>query len=296
MTENRNSRLKKALKDAKISQEKLGEALGISSQAVSERLNKDQDVDSIEFVTAVATLTDYRPEWLLTGSGAKRKTDIPQIGDGEVIHIGNVKEPRNQVRENEMDYMKGKIIRPITVVVDRSGKELIPYVAYRAQAGYTKGYGDSQYLEKLPAFALPIMKDNATYRMFEVHGDSMLQIGGGGLHDGDVVIAQYVEDFFAMRDNRVYVVVCESGVIVKRCLNRLKEKEPVLVCNSDNKNGNFKPIIVRPHEIIEVWELKSFISRQLSFSTDLWTMINDLQVQQARLAEKVEAIETKRLK
>jgi hypothetical protein len=71
-------------------------------------------------------------------------------------------------------------------------------------------------------------------------------------------------------------------------LNRLLEKDnSVLVCNSDNKNGQYPAIILRPHQLLEVWELKAFISKQLSFSTDLWTMLNDLQVQQALMSEKL---------
>ena len=43
--------------------------------------------------------------------------------------------------------------------------------------------------------------------MFQVSGESMLQLGGGGLHDGDIVIGQYLEDIFSLRDNRVYVII-----------------------------------------------------------------------------------------
>ncbi len=132
--------------------------------------------------------------------------------------------------------------------------------------------------------------------MFEVDGDSMLQMGGGGLHDGDIVIAQYVEDITSMRDNRVYVVISREGVVVKRCLNRLKEMEnPILVCKSDNKNGQYPDIIIRPHEIIEVWELKAFISKQLSFATDIWQTLNDVQVQMALMDDKIKRIENQRL-
>lgn len=39
-----------------------------------------------------------------------------------------------------------------------------------------------------------------------------------------------------MRDRRVYVLITTDGVIIKRVLNRLKDKtNPILVCQSDNK-------------------------------------------------------------
>src|SRR5688500_14253664 len=62
---NRNLALKRALEIKNVSQEKLAKRLGISSQAVNERLNKDQDVDSLTFIDAVAELTGYTREQLI---------------------------------------------------------------------------------------------------------------------------------------------------------------------------------------------------------------------------------------
>jgi transcriptional regulator with XRE-family HTH domain len=53
----RNSLLKKALDEANISQEKLAEELGVTRAAVSDRLKKDEPVDSIRFIKAVCKLT-----------------------------------------------------------------------------------------------------------------------------------------------------------------------------------------------------------------------------------------------
>jgi transcriptional regulator with XRE-family HTH domain len=57
---NRNILLKNALDAAGISQEKLAVELGVSRAAVSERLNKDVKIDSIDFVLAVCKLTGHR--------------------------------------------------------------------------------------------------------------------------------------------------------------------------------------------------------------------------------------------
>ncbi len=132
--------------------------------------------------------------------------------------------------------------------------------------------------------------------MFQVDGDSMLQLGGGGLHDGDIVIAQYTEDILSIRDNRVYVIVSVDGIFVKRCLNRLKEQQnPLLVCNSDNKNGQHPPRILHAHEILEVWELKAFYKQDSSsFNTDLWQVLSDLQFQQAVMNDKIKDLEKER--
>jgi len=191
--------------------------------------------------------------------------------------------------ETSEHYLRGDSIRPVTVTVDRTGKELITYVPVRAQAGYRKGFGDPHYIEKLPAYSLPI-NVSGTHRMFQVDGNSMRQLGGGGLHDGDIVIASYVEDIFSLKDGRVYVVVSTEGIIIKRCINRLLTEDKVLVANSDNKSGEYPPIILHPHEILEVWELKAYISKQLSLATDLWDVLNDMQVKMALLDDEVKQL------
>jgi len=60
-------------------------------------------------------------------------------------------------------------------------------------------------------------------------------------------------------------------------------------------NGQHKDIIVRPHEIIEVWELKAFISKQLGFATDIWDLLNRVESQVALMNEKIRRIEEERL-
>lgn len=289
MTE-RNIRIRQAI-DSRSSQQKVGDRLGISRQAVNMRLTADKDIDSIEFIEAVSELTGYSAIELLYGDTKGTSNSVPRLARDIAYSMAHPDDmpPANLAREDESinkDYLTGKNIRPVTVTVDRTGKELITYVPVRAQAGYRRGFGDPQYIEKLPAFSLPI-NVLGTHRMFQVDGNSMRQLGGGGLNDGDIVIASYIEDIFSMKDGRVYVIVNTEGVIVKRCINRLLTADRVLVANSDNKSGEYPPIILHPNEILEVWELKAFISKQLSLATDLWDIVNDLQVKQAMMDDEL---------
>lgn len=271
----------------KISTKELAGYLGITDSRVRQKL-ADNIWDSISELTAISDHTGYSFNWLAQGIGPEPESEAMDA-------LENKKHFSNVVNENPLKYLQGKSVRPLAVTVDRSGNELITYVPVRAQAGYQKGHADAHYIERLPAFSLPILK-TGSYRMFEVDGDSMTQLSGGGLRDGDIVIAQYVEDITSIRDNRVYVIISKEGVIVKRCLNRLKEKEnPILVCKSDNLNGQYPHIIIRADEIIEVWELKAFISKQLSFGTDMWQMLNDVEVKLALMEDKIKRIEEQKL-
>jgi transcriptional regulator with XRE-family HTH domain len=291
----RNQRIKDALRAAGVSQEKLAERLNITQAAVGKQLNKEGDIDSIDFIFTVADLTGRTPAYLMSGDMPAHREEALNAGlkyfhEKENL-LGDVSQPGSVQFE---EYLKGGTVRPVVVTVDRTGRELISYVPVRAQAGYRRGFGDPHFVEKLPAYSLPI-NVSGTHRMFQVDGNSMRQLGGGGLNDGDIVIASYVEDIFSLKDGRVYVIVSTEGVIIKRCINRLLKDDRVLVANSDNKSGDYPAIILHPPEILEVWELKAYISKQLSLATDLWDIINDLQVKQALMADDLKQLKENKL-
>lgn len=170
--------------------------------------------------------------------------------------------------------------KPVLVTVDKSGTDNIVLVPTKAAAGYLVGHHDPEYIESLPAFGVPTIQ-NGLFRAFEVQGYSMLAEEGRGLYPSDIVIAQFVEHPQEVRDSRVYVVISkEEGIIVKRCLNRIRENNK-LICNSDNKNGEYPPIILETEQIDEIWEFKAVISRQIPKPGDLFSRLNNLE---ARLA------------
>lgn len=268
-----------ALSRAGKSQSELAKRLGKQTGTVSEMLGKDTDIDSIQYVQATAELTGYRFEWLRTGNGPETEA-----------------EPTSEVNDVSIKYLNGDHVRPVAVTVSASGQELVSYVPVKARAGYMRGYADPHFIERLPAFSLPgVIKDQATYRMFEVEGDSMRQLGNKGLISGDIIIARYVEDVFTVRDNRVYVVITPEGIAIKRILNRLKDKEsPCLVMMSDNKSGDYATYLVKPKQILEVWEAKKVISSDFSFDTDLYQIIGDIQAEQAKLKEELHTLKQKK--
>lgn len=259
----------------------LARHLNRSQPSVSERLQGEGEIDSVSFLQGVSDITGYHFDWLRTGEGPEIK------GNGQSVTVRY----DDDLEADITPYLKGRNIRPIAVTVDRSGNELITYVPVKAQAGYRRGYHDPQFIQKLPAFSLPILiSQTSTHRMFQVDGNSMRQLGGGGLNDGDVVIASYVEDIFSLKDGRVYVVVTTDGILIKRVINRLLTADKVLILNSDNKSGEYGPIIVHPNEILEVWEYKAHISRRLEFSVDLWEALNELQAKQAIMEDQLKQL------
>lgn len=171
---------------------------------------------------------------------------------------------------------KDRIIHrmPLVVTVDTEGNENVVLVPVRARAGYLNGYADPSFIEKLPAYRLPGL-NNGTFRLFEVEGLSMYPT----MHGGDLVIGQNVEQLQDIRDDRVHVVVTKNdGVVVKRVLNRIR-KDGKLILKSDNyKDRDMYPSIVcDPDEILEVWYVIGFISRQMRPPAEVYNRVVDVE-------------------
>ncbi|HET8737317.1 MAG TPA: helix-turn-helix domain-containing protein, partial [Pricia sp.] len=102
---------------------------------------------------------------------------------------------------------------PKVVTVDSSDRENMVLVNAKAAAGYPQNIQDTSWYEQLPAFDLPIPEfRNATYRGFQVEGDSMLP----NLKPGEWVLAKAVEHIDDVNQNKMYVVVLQDAVLVKK--------------------------------------------------------------------------------
>lgn len=180
--------------------------------------------------------------------------------------------PNSGVPELSEGY--GKSMMPKVVTMDTQGNENVVFVPVKARAGYLNGYGDEEFISTLPAYRLPGL-GNGTFRLFEVGGLSMHPT----LNDKDMVIGSFVETFAAVRDDRVYVVITKTeGVVVKRCLNRF-QTDGKLILKSDNyKNRDDYPTIVcNPEDILEIWYVTGFMSRQLRPPAEMYTRLIDLE-------------------
>jgi SOS-response transcriptional repressor LexA len=155
------------------------------------------------------------------------------------------------------DFYAGTNIRILPIVVDKEENERISFVPIKAAAGYLTRYQDVEYIQQLPSFNLPNLKDG-TYRAFEVEGDSMKPT----IHPGDIVICRYVENWYHMMDNKIYLVagVDGIGIVVKRVLNRIRKESKLILCSEND----FYPAFELPaNEIFEIWEVKVKVSTNL---------------------------------
>ncbi len=151
--------------------------------------------------------------------------------------------------------------RILAITVDRDDNENIEFVQQKASAGYLNGFADPEYVEELPKFNLPNLPKNATYRAFEISGDSMLP-----LQSGTVIIGQYLENLSDIRNGKTYVLVTSrEGVVYKRVFNYLEEKGCLFLV-SDNKS--YSAYEVAPEDVLEIWESRAYVSMQFPDDQD----------------------------
>ena len=144
----------------------------------------------------------------------------------------------------------------------------------KAAAGYPQNIQDTSWYKELPAFDLPLPEfRNATYRGFQVEGDSMLP----NLKPGEWVLARAVEHIDDVSPNKIYVVVLQDAVLVKKV-----EKKP----NSNNitlisLNETYPPYEIKPFQIQEIWQ----VSSKITFGVDATTETGLLKQLQESMEE-----------
>ncbi|WP_299822258.1 LexA family transcriptional regulator [uncultured Pontibacter sp.] len=174
----------------------------------------------------------------------------------------------------------GGKLRVLAITVDENQRENIELVPYKASAGYLNGYADSEFIEELPRFKLPMLGTGGTYRAFEISGDSMLPIASG-----TVIVGRFVEDWASIKDGTPCVIVSQKeGVVFKRIYNKIKDAS-VLRLHSDNPI--YSPYEIGVEDVIEIWEAKSYISSSFpiaDLSLDkLSSIVLDLQKEVQKL-------------
>lgn len=166
-------------------------------------------------------------------------TDLTEI-IGTIPEKGNAKNTKND-------------LRVLSITVDKNDRENIELVPQKAAAGYLNGYADPEYIEELPKFQLPVLPENATYRAFEISGDSMLP-----LRSGTIVIGQYVENSTELKNGKTYILVTgNEGVVYKRIV-KYADKPELFRLTSDNKQ--YDAYDVKGEDIVEIWQAKAYIS------------------------------------
>ncbi len=146
-------------------------------------------------------------------------------------------------------------LRVLVTTVDQQNHENIEFVPVRAMGGYAEGYGDIDYINRLPTFQVPFLSRDRKYRAFPYEGDSMPP-----LREGSVVFGEYIDKWDGVKSGTICLVVTkDEGVVLKKVFNYLEDKG-VLVLKSLNER--YAPYPVCRDEIHELWRFAGFFDSE----------------------------------
>jgi transcriptional regulator with XRE-family HTH domain len=154
------------------------------------------------------------------------------------------------VQEIPWTDVSGQNLRVLPISIDPdSGLENMPLVPEKAAAGYATGYSDVNFIGNLPQFNMPFpeLRNEKTYRIFQIQGESMLPIPSGSY-----IISEYLHDWKDLKDDLCYIILTrDEGIIYKRVKNLIQEKKALQMISD---NPDFEPYDLPVNNILEVWK------------------------------------------
>lgn len=147
---------------------------------------------------------------------------------------------------------KGTDVIPQMITVDNHGNENILLVSEKASAGYGSNLHDIDFYNELPSFTFPLAEyRNATFRGFQILGDSMLPL----VYAKDWVIAEAVESIDHVKDGDICIIVEKESLRLKQIYKRESELELVSL------NPEYASVFVDKQSILELWKYHSKLSQ-----------------------------------
>ena len=136
--------------------------------------------------------------------------------------------------------------------------------------------------QQLPAFDIPLPEyRNATYRGFQVEGDSMLPV----LQPKEWVIGKAINSLSELSANALYVIVLHDSVVVKKVRKSVDSSVLTLI----SLNTDYLPYTIQAHQISELWEVNSKLSFDVDANSDT-TSIKQLQDAMLALTSEVRSL------
>ena len=162
-------------------------------------------------------------------------------------------------------------------------RNVIHFVPVKAAAGYLTSYADSEFIDELNTFTLPMLS-GGNYRAFEIIGDSMLPTPSGS-----IIVGEKIESLDDVKNNLAYIVVSRNeGIVYKRIVKNNRSKSKVSLLSD---NPTYQPYQVNSNDIVELWQAQVVIGKvtqqQRWDVSSLANLVNNLQDQVSTLKKKM---------
>lgn len=311
-----NSRIKGLINALGLSQNAFAKALNTSGSRISNILTDRNKPDSEILVAILTVFRNVNSDWLMTGNGSMFR-DGTIVGEPQKdVHLKRPpKSPPISKSENlggQMQLMTDRLLEGEKVALETSdispGWEAsrlrmskytknvaksvsIDIIDVRAAANWSGVAIADDMPETLGQIELPTrMLKSGNHKAFTVVGDSMEPT----LYPGDYVVGRLIEksEYEQIRDHFIYIVVTREGVVIKRLINRLRQRGEIR-CRSDNRK--YSAYNVQEDDIISVFEAKAKLS--FNFTNEqgnLFDMYHDLEEKiddLSKLEKRIEALE-----
>lgn len=134
--------------------------------------------------------------------------------------------------------------------VDRN---VIHFVPVKAAAGYLTGYADTEFIDELNTFTLPMLA-GGHYRAFEIIGDSMLPTPSGS-----IIVGEKVDSLDDVKNGQACIVLSKNeGIVYKRIQKIAKQKHKVML---ESDNPSYQPYQINAEDILEIWQAQLVIAK-----------------------------------
>ncbi len=192
-------------------------------------------------------------KWFLKAVEKFRNQHFSSVSGSDVIILNKISHGSGNVPSYQEQRRKQKSI---------SENILVPLVGIKAQAGYLKGYEQTDFLETLDQYSLPpgVNPKGLEWSYFEVDGDSMEP----NISSGDIILTSLLpqEDWNDVKAGIVYVILTDEQLLVKR-VNRRGPKEWMLLSD----NPSYSPISLDLSKLKQVWTLRRHIRTKVPASS-----------------------------
>ena len=162
-------------------------------------------------------------------------------------------------------------------------RNVIHFVPVKAAAGYLASYADTEFIDELNTFTLPMLA-GGNYRAFEIIGDSMLPTPSGS-----IIVGEKIENTTDIKNSQAYSVVSRNEGIVYKRIEKNNRSKSKLTLVSDNPQ--YQPYQVNAEDVVELWQAQMVISKvsmqQRWDVNSLANMVNNLQSQVSTLKKKM---------
>jgi transcriptional regulator with XRE-family HTH domain len=177
------------------------------------------------------------------------------------LHYESTSYVQNTVSNQPKDFAEPKYIsEPLP-----TQKNTIQIVKRFQHNDYLTKSNNVNFLKSLTEFHLPTLPPGE-YRAFESGEDFAF--------DGALLVGSIIKNWYDIADGKNYVLVSKPhGIIYRRIYNQIKIKGTLLLSSDNHRFGSTEISI---NDVIEIWEIKAFISYTLPEPSISFDKLNHL--------------------